>query len=313
MAKESDKSNIRFIQYLEYLGFRLGVLLLAHLPFALLYQISNGIAFLLNSVIGYRKKVVQDNLRFSFPNRSEREINQITKAFYLHLSDLLVEGLKGLYLSKSALLKRYHFENPEVINQFYEKGAHVILMPPHYGNWEWGVLSLPIQVKHEIIGVYKPIRNPLIEAFMGKRRTRLGLQLAPIYITRQTFENPPDTPSLYIMMSDQNPSNRRKAQWVDFLNRQTACLYGADRWARKLNYPVIYMHIERQKRGYYKIHLEEIHRNPKETSDGEITKKFMQMLEQHLHERPSDWLWSHKRWKYTRESLVARGIIPPEE
>ncbi|MCB0642829.1 MAG: lysophospholipid acyltransferase family protein, partial [Phaeodactylibacter sp.] len=187
-----------------------------------------------------------------------------------------------------------------------------ILMPPHYGNWEWGVLSLPVQLNHEVIGVYKPIRNPLIEGFMAKRRTRLGLQLAPIYITRRTFEQPPATPTLYIMMSDQNPSNRRKAQWVEFLNRPTACLYGADRWARKLDYPVVYMHVARKRRGYYEIHLEEIHRHPAQTEDGAITLAFMKRLEAHLQAAPADWLWSHKRWKYTRESLIAQGIIPAE-
>lgn len=290
---------------LGYLGFRLGILLFAHLPFFVLFWLSDGLAFLLYRVLRYRKGVVMENLEKSFPEKTPTEIEAIAKGFYRHLSDIFLEALKGLYLTKADFLRRYRFKNPEVTDQIFQSGRHVFAMPAHYGNWEWGVTSFPLQVRHAVVGVYKPIHNPYIEAFMAKKRTRFGLQLAPIYQTRATFEHLPKEPSLFIMMSDQNPSNRRKAQWVEFLNRETACLHGADRWARTLNVPVVYMHIQRVKRGFYEISFEPLYLAPKDTSDGAITQAFMQRLEYHIRRQPTDWLWSHRRWKYDRQSVKA--------
>ena len=176
-----------------------------------------------------------------------------------------------------------------------------MLMPAHYGNWEWAVLSLPLPLKHQVIGVYKPLRAALIEKFVGIRRSRFGLILNPISKTREAMNNPPEVPTAYIMMSDQHPSSRKKAQWVKFLGRDTACLHGADHYARKYNYPVYYMHIERVKRGFYSVEFTTLELDAVNTNRGEITQKYMKELEGKILETPSDWLWSHRRWKYGKE------------
>lgn len=284
-------------QLLEYSAFRLGVLLLAHLPFPVIYALSDAAAFLLHRVLGYREKVVMPNLRASFPEKSEAELQGIRKRFYAHLADILLEGLKGLYISKKEVLRRYRFVNPELVNRYFREGRHVFAMPAHYGNWEWGVLSFALQVEHDVVGVYKPIHNPLVERFMAKRRTRFGLILAPFYTTRQTMENPPERPSLFIMMSDQSPSSHKKAQWVNFLNQETACLHGADFYSRRLDCPVLFMDIQRVRRGFYEIEFSLLAEHPAQTPEGEITRLYMAKLESVIREKPADWLWSHRRWK----------------
>ncbi|MBK8489408.1 MAG: lysophospholipid acyltransferase family protein [Saprospirales bacterium] len=293
------------MQFLEYLFFRLGVMLFAHLPFWLLFRLSDGMAFVLHRVLRYRKKIVLGNLQRSFPEKSEEELAAITNLFYRHLADILLEGMKGLFISKEEVLKRYRFVNPEVVNRFFYEGKHVFAMPAHYGNWEWGVLSFALQVEHQVIGVYKPIHNPLVERFMAERRTRFGLQLAPYYQTRQTMENLPATPALYIMMSDQSPSSHKKAQWVQFLNQETACLHGADFYARKLDCPVLYMDIQRVRRGYYEITFSELIERPSQTQEGAVTNAYMAKLESVIRAKPEDWLWSHRRWKSKMRPISA--------
>ena len=291
--------------FLEYLFFRLGVLLFAHLPFGALYLLSDGAAFLLYRVLRYRKKVVEENLLRCFPEKSPEERRLIRKRFYAHLADILLEGLKGLYISKDEVLKRYRFVNPELVNRYFREGRHVFAMPAHYGNWEWGVLSFALQVDHDVIGVYKPIHNPRVEAFMARRRTRFGLQLAPFYTTRQLMENPPARPSLFIMMSDQSPSSHKKAQWVTFFNQETACLHGADYYSRKLHCPVLFMDVQRVGRGYYEITFSLLFDDPATTPEGAVTQAYMSRLEAVIRDRPEDWLWSHRRWKRSRPVTAA--------
>lgn len=285
------------LQFFEYLAFRLGVLAFAHLPFRVMYVLSDAVAFLLNRVLRYREKVVMSNLRTSFPEKTDTELQEIRGRFYAHLADILLEGLKGLYISKKEALRRYRFVNPELANRYFREGRHVFAMPAHYGNWEWGVLSFALQVDHDVIGVYKPIHNPLVERFMAKRRTRFGLILAPFYATRQTMENPPERLSLFIMMSDQSPSSHKKAHWVRFLNQNTACLHGADFYSRKLDCPVLFMDIQRVRRGFYEIEFSLLAGHPARTPEGEITRAYMSKLESVIHKKPEDWLWSHRRWK----------------
>lgn len=280
-----------------YLFFRLGVFFFAYLPFPVLYGLSDATAFLLHRVIRYRRAIVTGNLRRSFPEKSEAELADIRRRFYRHLADIFLEGLKGLYLSKEEVLKRYRFVNPEEVNRFFREGKHVFAMPAHYGNWEWGVLSFALQVEHQIIGVYKPIHNPLIERFMAERRTRFGLQLTAFYETRKAMENPPGTPALYIMMSDQSPTNRKKVQWVQFLNQETACLHGADFYARKLDCPVLYMDIQRVRRGFYEVEFSLLFEHPVRAPEMAVTQAYMAKLESVIRKKPEDWLWSHRRWK----------------
>jgi len=290
--------------FFEYLAFRLSVLLIAHLPFRALYALSDAAAFVLGRVLRYRGKVVSGNLARAFPEKSEEEIDLICGRFYRHLADIFVEGLKGLYISREEVLRRYRFVNPELVNRIFDEGRHVFAMPAHYGNWEWGVLSFALQVKHDVIGVYKPIHNPLIERFMARRRTRFGLQLAPFYETRKTMENPPSRPALYIMMSDQSPSNGKKAQWVQFLNQDTACLHGADYWGRKLDYPALFMDVQRVRRGFYEITFTELLTNPAQSEETDLTRAYMQKLEAVIRAKPEDWLWSHRRWKHKRPATA---------
>ena len=289
------------MQYLGLVGFRLVVFLFRLLPFSVLFVLADFVSFLLHKVIGYRLKVVKENLNKSFPDLTETELEKLIKSFYTHLSDILLEGIKGYSLSKKELRKRFVYKNPEILDEAFQSGKHIMLMPAHYGNWEWAVLSLPLPLKHQIIGVYKPLRAQLIEAFVGKRRSRFGLILNPISETRTAMNNPPAIPTAYIMMSDQHPSSRKKAQWIKFLGRDTACLHGADHYARKYNYPVYYMHIARVKRGFYEVEFSPLELNASATQRAEITQKYMSVLEEKILEKPSDWLWSHRRWKYEKD------------
>ena len=289
------------MQYLGLVGFRLVVFLFRLLPFSVLFVLADFVSFLLHKVIGYRLKVVKENLNKSFLDLTEDELEKLIKSFYKHLSDILLEGIKGYSLSEKELRKRFVYKNPEILDEAFRSGKHIMLMPAHYGNWEWAVLSLPLPLKHQIIGVYKPLRAQLIEAFVGQRRSRFGLILNPISETRTAMNNPPAIPTAYIMMSDQHPSSRKKAQWIKFLGRDTACLHGADHYARKYNYPVYYMHIARVKRGFYEVEFSPLELNASTTQRAEITQKYMSVLEEKILEKPSDWLWSHRRWKYEKD------------
>ena len=287
----------QLVNGLALLGFLLGISLFLWLPFGLLYLLSDGVAWLLHRVLRYRRKVVIGNLKASFPALDSSAVEKIASDFYRHFSDILLEGIKGMFLSEEQMRQRYKLLNPELLEPYFEQGKSVFLVFPHYNNWEWGVTGIPLQVKHRVVGVYKPLRQRSVGEFVDRRRKRFGLVLRPITETKAAMLEAQEQPSAYLMMSDQNPSSAKRAQWMQFLNQPTACLHGADYWGRRLDVPIVFLAVRRVKRGFYEGTLETLIPSPKDLPEGSVTRAFMQRSEDLIRVEPASWLWSHKRWK----------------
>jgi KDO2-lipid IV(A) lauroyltransferase len=288
------------MNYISYLLFRGFLAFISILPFRLLYIFSDGIYGIIYYIIRYRINVTRENLQNSFPDKSLDEIILIEKQYYHYMTDLLLEGLKGLSMTDEEILKRHKILNPEVPNRFFKEGKSLICVSGHYGNWEWLVFSGNIQIDHLVVGIYKSINNPYIEAYMKRRRGRNNCYLAPTTETYETYKKLKDQPSLFLMFADQSPSNLRDCYWIDFLNQDTPTLHGPEKYAKKYNYPVVYLDMQVVKRGYYELTFTTLVEEPTLAPEGKITELYMKKLEEVIEKEPAYWLWSHRRWKHKR-------------
>ena len=285
----------------SYLLLRFVVFLFSLLPFRAFYFLSNGIAFLMYKVFRYRYAVIYSNLKNAFPGKNDTEIERIIEKTYLNLSDVIVESIKGMTLGLSELVRRYRFKNPEIANQVFEKNLSAVGLVSHYNNWEWGAFATSSQLKSEVVGVFKPLKNKLINQFLHKARSRFNTQIISMNQTGRALVTNRNRPTLFVLIADQSPSNLEHVHWVNFLNRDTACFDGPEKIARKTNYPVLHFAIERVKRGFYEIEISMLCDNPQNTEIGEITRLYFKKLEQQIHNQPENWLWSHRRWKHQRK------------
>lgn len=289
------------MSFLIYLLVRTAALLMAILPFRLAYGISDLFFLFIYHLIGYRKKVVMDNLQRSFPHKSREELQRISKKFYRFLADLTIEGIKGISMPKKQVLRRHRLMNPEVLQPYADRGISVIGVAGHYGNWEWGALSGGIQMSHLLVAFYKPLSNPFLDRYMRKRRAQFNCRLASIRETYKTFEDTRDQLAAYMMVADQSPTNLRECHWVNFLGQETACLHGPEKYARQYRLPVFYLDIQRIKRGYYEMYLTLLADDISDWEPGRLTSLMMAELEKRILEKPEYWLWSHRRWKHRRD------------
>lgn len=273
------------------------------LPFWVIYGISNMVFFLLYYLLGYRKKIVFTNLRRSFPEKNEKEIKSIAKASYHNLADIMVEGIKGASMNERQITRRYKFLNPDLLDGAFKKGQSIILVAGHYNNWEWAALAPPFFFQHHIVALYKRLHNPYLNSYMKNSRSNTGESLYELRETALAFERhaKADSPSLFLLAADQSPSNTESAYWIDFLNQDTPCLHGPEKYARMYDLPVVFSYPKRVKRGFYEIYTEYLVQDVGQCADGEITARFMKRLEEIIIEDPGNWLWSHKRWKHRRE------------
>ena len=285
----------------SYIFLRFMIWTVGIMSFSIMYVFSDKLYFLVYYIIGYRRKVVKSNLKNSFPEKSEHEIQLLTKQYYHHLCDISLESIKGFSMSPQELIDRHHIQNPELADYYFNRNVSAIAVPGHYNNWEWGSLSPGLQIKHPLVGFYKPMTNKHIDAFTKRHRAKFNTRLASIGETSVTFDELSKKPNAYIMAADQSPCNPGDSYWFRFLNQDTAWLHGPEKYARKYNFPVLYVDILKVKRGYYNLKLVLFTDNPASLPEGEITRLYSQHLERSIIREPACWLWSHKRWKHKRE------------
>ena len=242
--------------------------------------------------------MVKGNLERCFPEKSSQEITQISKKFYLNISDILLESLKGLTIPEEEMLKRFKITNPEVLNKYFEHKQSVICLASHYANWEWGIQAVNAQIQHQAISIYKPLSNVTLEKYMLKQRSRMGMKLYGIDDTREAFGQAQVEPVAIILAADQSPSDTSKSIIADFFGQRIGFLHGPEAYAFKTKTPVVFFDVQRTKRGYYTLEIQELFTGKEDLRKGELTQKYADKIQDVLTQKPEDWLWSHKRWKH---------------
>lgn len=270
------------------------------LPFPVLYAFSDLLYLLLYRLVGYRKEVVRSNLKRSFPEKSRAELRTIERRFYQHLCDLIVESIKAFSLSRQQLLQRAKFRNPEVLQPYFDRGQSVVIASGHYNSWELAAAGSHLQMAHQAVGIYAPIKQPFLNRRILASRQRHGMRMVAIKELKSWVDNYQGVPMALLFATDQSPRRVKTAYWTQFLGQATGVMMGTEVYARRLDWPVFWGRVEKVKRGHYEFSCELITDQPKAWAEGEITEQHVRRLEADICREPAYWLWSHKRWKHQR-------------
>jgi KDO2-lipid IV(A) lauroyltransferase len=274
--------------------------LIAWLPLRALYLFSDFAYLIVYYIIGYRKKVVRENLKNSFPEKSEKELRMIEKRFYHFFCDIFIEAIKKMHISESQMRRRFALENAELLNQYFEHGKSIVFMTSHYGNWEWfTTASLFLLPQYPVWQIYKRLNNKNFDRFMLVLRSKFRTRNIEAKTLLRQMVNHKNTAQigLYGFLSDQSPNRRYVKESLQFLSQRTPVLTGAEDIAKKFDVVVVYGQVTRKKRGYYGLKAIPISLQPSETQHLEITRKYFELLEKDIKNCPELWLWTHKRWK----------------
>ncbi len=269
---------------------------ISYLPFWLLYLIADLIAFTANHILNYRKKVVLNNLRHAFPEKTEREIQIIADQFYKDFADTIVETLKTLTISREELAKRVKTD-ADVSRYIRENNRSAFFMGSHIFNWEWFFLANCTGLGFPVYGIYQRLSNKFFDKLMRTIRTRFGtLAIERGEILRHAILNKNEIKA-YATLADLRPIEGENKYWTKFMNRDAAFFTGTEKLARKLNYTLVYFKSTKIKRGYYRSETVIIEAPPFKSKPYEITEKYIRLVEEDIRRSPSCYLWSHKRWK----------------
>ncbi|GAA0532842.1 lysophospholipid acyltransferase family protein [Chitinophaga japonensis] len=267
------------------------------LPLWILYRLSDVLYLLVYYIARYRRAVVQANLRQAFPGKTPAEITLLERKYYRNLTDMMVETIKLLTMSRRQLQRRFICDLT-VLHELYRQGKSCQLHLGHNFNWEWANLFCIQGVRYPFLVVYMPLTNKAVDRLFRHFREKSGSKLIPANDIRNSMAPWLSKQYLIALVADQNPSDPRRCYWFPFLNKMTAFYKGPEMTARRHNIPVVFVDIRKVKRGYYKAELQLQFESPLQEPEGKITEAFAQFLEKNIREQPEVWVWSHKRWKH---------------
>jgi KDO2-lipid IV(A) lauroyltransferase len=214
----------------------------------------------------------------------------------------MLETIKGMTIRKDVLQKRMRLADPEFFNKQIEKHRSTIVVMSHCGNWEWVCLAAQISIEQHAQCVYKTLSNPNWDAWFFQLRSRFGTAPFSMEKTMRVMNSNSHIVTATAFIGDQNPSSGKNVYWTNFLHQETCFMQGSEKIARKLDHDVVYMRIEKEKRGFYVCHIDVLTTDPKATKEGEITEMIVRATEKDIQQQPENWLWSHRRWKHQKES-----------
>ncbi len=298
---------------------------ISKLPWYVLNGISTLAFFILYRILKYRIAVVRANLKHSFPNYSENQLKKIELDYYQHLSDLLLETIKGNNLHVGEIRQRVKLENKELLDSFYQTGTSAIIVLSHSGNWEWSCLAASFYTKMPFYVVYKPLSNKGFNAYIYNLRSKFGALPVSMNETLRVVTMNSNESFFLAMVGDQNPANTNNVYWTTFLNQETAFLNGPAKIAERYKLPIIYLKSQKTKRHHYVLTPEIIVdwdltgyssniNNSNEPEVGpnshppkikiwnthSIMNQIVNSIESEIREQPEIWLWSHRRWKHKK-------------
>lgn len=277
--------------------------LLSYLPLPVLYGLAWPGYLLLYYVAGYRKAVIQNNLRQAFPDQNEKAITVLAKKFYRQLVEVGMEIIKTRRMTADDIRSRVTLTNGELVkersNNFQDP---LIVLSIHQGNWEWMLHGVKLNLDIPVDPVYKPLHNTQMDQLILEIRSRFGSRPLPMANAARDILRRRREFRLFVMLADQAPIRRERSYWTHFLNKEAAFYEGAENIARLTGYPVLFARCNRVKRGHYEIAFEEVARPPYSREGHKVTDRYVQLAEQAIRAEPESWLWSNRRWKRDRQA-----------
>lgn len=282
--------------------------LLSLLPMRLLYLLSDCLFFPLFHIVKYRRKVVEKQLDECFPEKSMQERRAIERQFYHFFCDYLVEVIKLFSISKKEMMRRMKFVGIEQVREELKDKKFCFLYLGHYCNWEY-IASLSYWLPEIHCGqIYHRIYNQAFDELFLKLRGQFGGESILMKDTLRrilTLRNQ-EKKVMIGFIADQLPKWENMHHWTTFLNHDTSFFIGAERIAKQVDAALYYVDVERVKRGYYQVRFRLMTLHPKEFPDYELTDQYARLLEESICRQPAYWLWTHKRWKRTKEEWLKR-------
>lgn len=250
---------------------------------------------ILRYVIRYRESIITENLKNSFPSKSDKEIKTLFKDYLLHFTDFLLEYLILFKGDSKFYEENIKIENWQEVEDVVNSGSHVIIAMGHQGSWEFAAVRLSQLFSIKMTGIYKKIKNPKVDKLVFNARSKFGLHLLEIKDSVKGILKMRSNPAAHLFIMDQSPRKSQSNRWLRFLNQDTLVLEGVEKMSKALKAQVFWLSVEKTNFAEYRMSL-------KKLDQDKVLENCYKELEKDILHQPETWLWSHRRWKIKKTS-----------
>lgn len=283
---------------------------ISRLPWRVFYLFSTCIYIFTYYIIGYRKKTVTENLELIFPEKPKKEIYRIRKAFYKHMCDMFLEMIKSMSITNKELLERFKITNIDTYRELEAQQKSIVILMAHYASYEWCTVT-QLLVDFPTVGIYKKIKNKYFDRLMRNIRKRFDARLISNYEAMSKITKDKENGKLcaYALISDQCPRFDKGKYWTNFMNIKVPVFIGGEVLAKRFDFSVMYLQVEKIKRGFYETTIVPITTDAQNCDDYYIVKTYLRLLEEQIRKKPEHYLWTHKRWKHRNSETPKDATI----
>ncbi len=281
-------------------GAALLIGLLSRMPLALLYAISTALFFVLFHLARFQRPLLTDNLRRAYPGETEAGLQRLAANSYRNALDFLFETIKAWRFGADDLRRHVQIENPQLLDGLLQRHKTVVALTAHSGNWEWLQLACAERLQVPIAAVYNPLNHRGVDALLLAMRTRFGSRMIDSANALPELINFSRHGGVIALNADQGPRPEDDKFWSEFLGIETAFFTGPEKLARLFQAPVVFVAMQRLRRGVYRIRFEPLVSPPYPPAPGAIMQPYVQAVEKQIRSAPQDWFWLYKRWKHPK-------------
>ncbi len=248
-----------------------------------------------------------DNLNKIYgAEKSQEEIETMAQEVFSNIARAFVDYYATVYIkSRKRYFKMVEVKGEENLRAAYEKGKGVICLIPHMSSWELSAVTPPM-LGYSTYAASKAIKSWCVQKTMVWFRARRGM----INISREgSYEKLVSVlkeGNCLILMIDQD--TKVKGCFVDFFGHQAYTPIGASRLVIDSGATVVPMAMTSSEPGKYHFEicpeLAFVHTGDEKTDLQINTQAQTKAMEDLIKKTPNQWVWMHRRWKTTPESLA---------
>ena len=285
--------NLKYFLQFFCILFLFGVFKIVGIKFSRI--ISENIMVVLGPIFR-SKKIIVKNLSIAFPNFNENEKKQILKVMWINYGRIFAEYMFIKNFRQGSIgEKNINIENQYILENVKKDSKPVIFISGHFNNFELMAMQIE-KLGIDLAAVYRPLNNkflnPLMESirkkYICKKQIKKGISG-----TKELLLNFKKGTSIALMI-DQRVSEGIR---VDLFNEKALTTTIPAQFIKKFGAKIIPVHIERINVEKFNITFQDPIKFSKDSNIESITYKLNNILEEMIKKNPSQWIWSHNRWK----------------
>ena len=307
--KKKKKKKNPFKDWLSYLALRILIIFLS------LFDIEtnlNTACFLGRMLWKYYhrgRKRAMNNLRASYPEKSEQWLRETGRRSFEHIAMLAVDILFTPRLVKRDNWRRFsYYKNVERAKWLMQEGRGILMVAAHYSNFEIMGYLLGL-FGFNVYSIARPLDNKFISRYLYDVRQREGQKIIDKKGAAELMNQISSSGATLCFIADQDAG--RKGIFVDFFGRKASTYKSIALLAITNNIPIaVGYSIRVDNRFYFEIGINRLIL-PEEWGEKEepvdwITAEYTKAIEQFVRDDPSQYWWLHRRWKHQPKTDVKR-------